>query len=746
MGFNPPVPQRDSSWEIRVAVLLSLAFQVVLSVAGPLRKRSSSRFLRLVIWSCYILADWVADLALGLLLNSIGGGGAVSTSDDIVIPSTAGLKHAPHGATSEGFGGAGGGGGGSSPVIFAFWAPFLLLHLGGPDSITAYSLADNELWRRHLISLMFELSAAAAVFLSSLRGNPMVTPTVLMFVAGIIKYGERTYSLYMGSADGFTKSILGNGKPGNFPGLMEAYQSRENAGFKVGFVTNSESEVLYGVYDRQGEALSRVEYDGADEVRAYDLFSQFRPLLVNGVISTRTRRVSEAFYQVHGDRDRMEAFHIAELELGFTYDMLYTKMPVFTTASWAGYALRFVACGCVVSSLAIFQAQDKAGLLPVDAGVTYALLVAAVALEAAALVMLLLSDWTLVFFVVHQQSVRLRWLSRLVSSINKAKRSWRPWTWTGRVRRMSFIDHSISTRTPGFRRAFLPAPFANNNAAASEPLGHTNKDLLVLIFERIRDTVAIATTPKDRKMACEARGERAVLRELKGCINPDRQIKSTLIFKSVSERDFDESLLLWHVATDLCLNADDRPAAPTLATFKMRAVSRCLSEYMLYLLLNKPEMLSATMGIGHLRYRNAYAHANRLYDRYERLYGDDSIIDHSSACRTVLSTMSTRKFEDGFVQGDRTQTVLFNACVLAKALMSSIADPEAMWKVVAHVWVEMLTFSAARAPPREHLRELRHGAELITVVWILMAHMGMSSTMFEVQETEPLHRIIIIGQ
>lgn len=28
--------------------------------------------------------------------------------------------------------------------IIAFWAPLLLLHLGGPDTITAYSLEDNK--------------------------------------------------------------------------------------------------------------------------------------------------------------------------------------------------------------------------------------------------------------------------------------------------------------------------------------------------------------------------------------------------------------------------------------------------------------------------------------------------------------------------------------------------------------------------------------------------------------------------
>jgi hypothetical protein len=29
--------------------------------------------------------------------------------------------------------------------LVPFWAPFLLLHLGGPDTITAYAFQDNQL-------------------------------------------------------------------------------------------------------------------------------------------------------------------------------------------------------------------------------------------------------------------------------------------------------------------------------------------------------------------------------------------------------------------------------------------------------------------------------------------------------------------------------------------------------------------------------------------------------------------------
>ncbi|KAH7565733.1 hypothetical protein JRO89_XS08G0007200 [Xanthoceras sorbifolium] len=42
-------------------------------------------------------------------------------------------------------------------ILQAFWALFLLLHLGGPDTITAYALEDNELWLRHSFGLLVQV-------------------------------------------------------------------------------------------------------------------------------------------------------------------------------------------------------------------------------------------------------------------------------------------------------------------------------------------------------------------------------------------------------------------------------------------------------------------------------------------------------------------------------------------------------------------------------------------------------------
>ncbi|THG03833.1 hypothetical protein TEA_017286 [Camellia sinensis var. sinensis] len=50
----------------------------------------------------------------------------------------------------------------SNNVMGAIWASLLLLHLGGPNTIIAYSLEDNQLWLRHL--LVLGVQATVAVF------------------------------------------------------------------------------------------------------------------------------------------------------------------------------------------------------------------------------------------------------------------------------------------------------------------------------------------------------------------------------------------------------------------------------------------------------------------------------------------------------------------------------------------------------------------------------------------------------
>lgn len=169
---------RWSSEEIRVLVLGSLAIQIGLIFLAPLRKRSTNKFLTLTLWILYLTADYVATLALGNVLSK--------QTDD-----------------------AGSGGSGTIPgELTALWAPFLLLHLGGPDTITSYSIEDNELWWRHLLGLVVQVITAAFAFLQSPPNPGLWIPTILVFIPGLIKFVERTLALRSGSMDNLKDKII----------------------------------------------------------------------------------------------------------------------------------------------------------------------------------------------------------------------------------------------------------------------------------------------------------------------------------------------------------------------------------------------------------------------------------------------------------------------------------------------------------------------------------------------------------
>ena len=143
----PSVKELWKEWNIRSIILFSLGLQTFLIFVAPARKRASAKPILYLLWTAYLLADWAANFAVGHISSRQNESG----SDDRHFFE----KH-------------------KSDIIKAFWAPFLLVHLGGPDTITAYALEDNELWIRHLLGLItqvFILHALTTLYHNMLNYN-----------------------------------------------------------------------------------------------------------------------------------------------------------------------------------------------------------------------------------------------------------------------------------------------------------------------------------------------------------------------------------------------------------------------------------------------------------------------------------------------------------------------------------------------------------------------------------------------
>ena len=130
-------------------------------------------------------------------------------------------------------------------------------------------------------------------------------------------------------------------------------------------------------------------------------------------------------------------------------------------------------------------------------------------------------------------------------------------------------------------------------------------------------------------------------------------------------------------------NIEDEDPYPKSARCK---ISKCLSEYMLYLLVMCPLMLPK--GIGKFRIRDTCSEAKRFFQGRRQ-----SISDRKEACRLLLEVET--EIEPSEVKGDKSKSVLFEACKLAKMLKSADMELGEKWEMISRVWMEMLCYAAS---------------------------------------------------
>ncbi|GJT79153.1 hypothetical protein Tco_1053495 [Tanacetum coccineum] len=285
-----------NEWALRGLIVISLVSQITLSLLGNVRKYNPRTRVRMALWFAYLLALAVASSALGVITRTaldVCNNTSHFSSEDTYKQNTS--------------------------QLMSFWAPFLLLHLGGPDSITAFALEDNELSLRHL--------------------------------CGFIKCFERIKALRLANTKNLRDSMLG-----------------------------PPDAVNINLYPEEGRNISE----------AYDLLQTLKQLFDDLILTFKDRDSSQSYFRHLKSRN---AFYVAEIELGLSFDMLYTKANV--DYSFNGILLRLTSISVLVMvPVGFYFLYEIDDYHLIDIIITYLLVGTTLIMDIFAVITMLRSDWT----------------------------------------------------------------------------------------------------------------------------------------------------------------------------------------------------------------------------------------------------------------------------------------------------------------------------------------------------------------
>ncbi|OWM67801.1 hypothetical protein CDL15_Pgr010739 [Punica granatum] len=680
------------SSSIPFLVILSLSLQVFLVLLAPFRRKTGNQAFHSLIWSAYLLATWVPTFTTGLILKSVRASKGIS-----------GTSVSARRLDDD---------------ILALWAPTLLRCLGGSFTIKAFSLQDNELWTRHVAVFIIQLATVFYAFLFTLPNNKLLVPTIFSLLGGSISYGYRVFSMYSASLDKYREGIV---------------TSRQ--------VEGNTEKLLDVLSEQRKEPLG---YFFKLDV-AYHYFQIFKGLIVNleyKPLEKKQKQIVEVFRDNISSED---AFQVMLHELHYMYQVFFTNEEAF----WDLYG---ASCWCIsmilgAVALGTFAHAGKQDFNHVDIRISYALFVVPLVLD---LIICQGVHWVrkssqplirqshhkeskffkpcnmlyhIVRFICERKPKEVQIEEGVHLHVNDTCIFFQEWS------EAIFCHNLVSYCLGDSPPRTIPKPHGGCQAciakilcflcnacgaciarirclaqvAAGIPLSRC-LDKLVIRGSALHKAIYVSRCPLTKELwdfIYDNLWEMTTKME-----NGEEEFVPDFL-KDVEYDDIDEYLLLWHIATELCYNTEKHGSREGNAT-KERIFSKILSDYMLYLMVYQPGMMSEISGMFVANYKEAC-------EQIAKFLGGDRQL--KKACEKILDS----KGEIGRKYG--RESLLYRACDLAENLKK--LEEAKRWRITCGAWVEMLTYAARHCRGDMHIQSLSMGGELLTLVWLLMAHFGL---------------------
>ncbi|GKU95893.1 hypothetical protein SLEP1_g9191 [Rubroshorea leprosula] len=676
-------------WNLRGLIIVSLSLQAFLIMFASSRKRRGGWKIVTFIWSAYLLADWVATVAIGLISSGLG-----------LTPSSQANM-----STHE------------SNDILAFWAPFLLLHLGGPDTITSFALEDNELWVRHMLGLALQVLSTIYVLLQSLPKNILWLPSGFMFIAGIIKYAERTRALYLASSNHFEESACRKPNPSavEYQRIQRRYSSIKRAYLpariaRIAMIKRSEENFENMEY-LEDFRFSRGYFESTRILQfAFEFFDTLKGLVAGLPLSPEERRESRAFFlRLHPNY----VIQIIEIELSILYEVLHTKVQVIRCKG--GYIFRSVSFGCILGAFFSFLFVKKHSFQMFDIRLTYGLLIGAMVLDFISLIFVIFSDWT------FRHEYGDKGAKNLAFRVINRRR------WSESVSQYNFFTYCLKDY-PEWVNKLAEALRLRSILEAINGMQHRSSKK----FRKNEEWHFICSELMKKSWTAEtvAQGKRISLQRGDGILS---KCENENLRQSIHDFEYTESLLMWHIATEFCdedkaevelCDENEAEDGPSSENIDYKSICKLLSDYMFYLLMMQPTMMAPVYGNWKLVFQDTFAETKRFLS-------EDPVSTPEAACEAIRKVGAQMK--PRALKGGESISILFDAVILADELKKLNVK---RWELMSKVWVEFMSYAAINCRAYVHAQQPSNGGELLTFVWLLMNHLGLGTQVTEREAVE----------
>uniref|UniRef100_A0ACD5XAB0 Uncharacterized protein n=1 Tax=Avena sativa TaxID=4498 RepID=A0ACD5XAB0_AVESA len=687
-GINSP---RSQLIRIETLVLIGIVVLFLLLVLGSYRRHCSHGAIKLIVWSAYTVSYTLVSYTIGLMQSYQYSGSS----------------------------------------LFAVWAVCLLLILGNVDSLSAYSLNDNDNWKRIYIQQLVQFFWVG--WIVGQYGERSFYPalwiiyTIAVFTTSTLTVSFRVASKYYNLADN-TKWVANymryeheheNSLVPN-PISMQGYQyvvTGETDGqmyspppdYLSRFIPNDPNLVTVEHIWNCKANLLRAEYPESSRLKDICLSMALSKMINRRfagfhLAESKLEKTREFVFQglLSGDDDdRYErAFRVIEVELGFVHDFFYTKYYVLFASHRNRSdavilpALSIPFCLWLVSLLfdRFQKQQDKQTVRRnYDALLTMVIVLGIAVLQLLQLYFYIASDWFKVY-IISKYVARPAWQHNV--NIEKSISFVLSWMksshyWENKLGQYSLLD------TFNYTRKITNALCRRTSGLIEETKIGRKKKTISLTSETKKAVIdsLVQSSGQLTNGATSLRANRA----------------EQLMWACTGLPTVTHSILIWHIATTLCEHIvsggrnGDQQLPEDVRTHS--SVASSLSKYCAYLVVFAPSLLP------------------------DHRCDTETIFDALVAEAGVLleGTVSMQQRYETLMSWNDPQDkrLIVMGARLGRQLIEGITDPSLRWKILSEFWSEMMLYVAPSSDATSHLETLTRGGEFITHLWALLTHAGI---------------------